>query len=158
MQSFPADMQRKVALELTPSELFKMCSDDTFKRTICDSKEFWLLKLEKDYPDMFRYYKKHSMKFANPKNTYVKKFSKYSEAVEHFVQKFYPVEQRQEKYNLIYQLFRELVALPVVYTGKSPILNYTTLLISPRTDKSGMSGELERLLFPFVKEEHKYKY
>ena len=158
MESLPADIQRKIALDLNPAELFRLCSDDTYKQTICESREFWLLKLERDYPDMLNYYNRHGMKLQNPKNTYIKKFTKYSESVERFVNNWYLPEERKEKYDILYNLYREWLALPVSYSGRSPILKYPFLLKSPKLDNIGMEGEVYKLLEPFVKEDLKYKY
>jgi len=161
METLPADIQRKIALELSPADLFKLYSDDTFKENICESRTFWLSKLAKDYPDMLNYYNRHGMKIQNPKNTYIRKFTKFSEAVEKFVNEWYLPEERQEKYNLIYNLYKEWTSTPI-YSDKIfwsyppfPIHNYPSLLISPR-ENAGFA--LNRLLTSFMKEEEKYKY
>ena len=64
METLPKDVKRKLALNLSPPDLIRFCATSVdLHADICKSDEFWRLKLEKDYPKMFRYYQKHNMIF-----------------------------------------------------------------------------------------------
>jgi len=69
--NLPKDVQRKIALNLEAHELIKFCStNQKTYQDICNSDEFWRLKLEMDYPNEF----KNAGIIKNPKNIYIKKF------------------------------------------------------------------------------------
>lgn len=164
MESLPADIQRKIALDLSPGELFTLCLDNTYKKNICESREFWLLKLERDYPNMLNYFNRHGMKIKNPKDTYINKFTKYSEAAERFINNWYLPEERQDNYNLLYKLYKESIEMPITDYLKEEItmtplvLKYPPLLRSPKLENTYMGEEVYKFLLPFVKAEQKYKY
>jgi len=84
MESLPLDLRRKIALDLSPKELIELClaSKEVFYKGICQDNEFWRLKIEYDYPEVIEYFRKNNLILRNPKNTYIRVFSKISEIVE----------------------------------------------------------------------------
>jgi hypothetical protein len=107
----PKDIQIKLALELSPKDLINLClaSKGTYEK-ICDSKDFWRQKLQKDYPKLFYYYQKQNKILLNPKNTYIRKFTEISKEIENYVSKYFPNDQ-EEMYNEIYHAYNEMVRL-----------------------------------------------
>jgi len=83
-QSLPLDLRRKIALDLSPTELIKLClsSKEVFYKGICNNDEFWRLKIEHDYPEIIDYFRKNNLILRNPKNTYIRTFSRISEIIE----------------------------------------------------------------------------
>lgn len=81
--NLPEDVQRKIALELSPSDLINFCLTEKQKMDkICNSDIFWRLKLEKDFRQVFYYYKKHNIILKNPKNTYMRLFTEQARFIE----------------------------------------------------------------------------
>ena len=69
MKRLPKDILVKTALELSPSDLINLCvAEKDMYKNICNSKDFWRLKLERDYLD--------------PKNEYMKEFTFVSKNIE----------------------------------------------------------------------------
>ena len=83
MESLPADLQRKIALELSPSELIKLCSTNkSLYKNVCDDKAFWRFKYQKDYPGLFRYFSETGLPLRNPKHAYIREFTLFSTFLE----------------------------------------------------------------------------
>lgn len=107
MEKLPKDLKRKLALELSPSDLISFCaSNRKLNQDICESKEFWRLKLEMDYPETIPYFRKYGKPLVNPKNTYIRKFREISKPIDDFVNK-YPVNLRHVLYNDIYDTYQK---------------------------------------------------
>ena len=89
MESLPLDLRRKIALDLSPKELIELClaSKEVFYKGICKDDEFWRLKIEYDYPEVIEYFRNNNLILRNPKNTYIRVFSKLSEIVEKYSKK-----------------------------------------------------------------------
>ena len=110
MEMLPKDLRRKIALELTPEELIKLCKEKPgWEKEICESKEFWRLKLQRDFPVLFNYYEKSGLTLTQPKNTYLKTFANYYKTLEDFSKKFDIDEREAEDF---YKSVR--YALPIV--------------------------------------------
>ena len=79
----PTDIQRKIALELEPYDLVSFCAvnKDTNKE-ICNSDIFWRLKIERDFPEIFRYFQVNKLVLRNPKTTYMRNFIELSEYID----------------------------------------------------------------------------
>ena len=106
----PKDLQRKIALKLSPPELIRFCkTNKSLNIEICESNDFWRLKLEKDYPELFNYFSKNKLILKNPKNTYMRRFTEISTLIENFVQKEIVSMYRPYLYNMIYQAYQEYV-------------------------------------------------
>lgn len=106
----PKDLQRKVALELSPSDLINFCvTNKNVNVEICESKDFWRLKLEKDYPEVFNYFSKGKLILKNPKNTYIRRFTEVSREVEIFVRQQVHPEYQPLIYDIIYKSYEEYV-------------------------------------------------
>ena len=101
-QSLPLDLRRKIALDLSPTELIKLClsSKEVFYKGICNNDEFWRLKIEYDYPEIIDYFRKNNLILRNPKNTYIRTFSRISEIIEKLVKK--------ENYDKLLSLYNEM--------------------------------------------------
>ena len=107
MEKLPKDLKRKLALELSPVDLITFCaSNRELNRDICESKEFWRLKLEVDYPEVIPYFKKYGKPLIDPKKTYIRKFTEVSKLIDKFVAK-YPENLRRRMYNDIYDLYEK---------------------------------------------------
>ena len=105
MEKLPKDLKRKLALELSPSDLITFCaSNRELNRDICESKEFWRLKLDRDYPEVFPYFRKYGKVLVDPKRTYIKKFRELSQPIDEFVNR-YPENWRRRLHNDIYDLY-----------------------------------------------------
>ena len=109
MENLPKDIRRKLALELKPHDLINFCLIN--KKTnadVCDSDEFWRLKLSMDYPLVFNYYQRHNLILKNPKNTYIRKFTDISRELEKFVDEYFPTDKRLHIEELldIYELYK----------------------------------------------------
>jgi hypothetical protein len=80
MERLPKDVLIKTALESSPPDLINFCVAEKEKYgSICDSKEFWVLKLQKDYPKL---YEKLEKPIKDPKNEYMKEFTHVSRKLE----------------------------------------------------------------------------
>ena len=105
MEKLPKDLKRKLALELSPQDLIVFCSSNReLNRDICESKEFWRLKLDRDYPEVFPYFRKYGKVLVDPKRTYIKKFRELSQPIDEFVNR-YPEAWRRRLHNDIYDLY-----------------------------------------------------
>ena len=49
MESLPKDVAIEMALNLSPVDLIRFCSASKAQNRICNSRDFWRRKLEKDY-------------------------------------------------------------------------------------------------------------
>jgi len=79
------DIQRKIALNLEPYDLISLCaSQKSFYKNICDNQDFWRLKIERDFPEIFNYFQKTGLILRNPKNTYIRTFKSLSEILEKY--------------------------------------------------------------------------
>ena len=109
MENLPKDIRRKLALELKPHDLINFCLVN--KKTnadVCDSDEFWRLKLSMDYPLVFNYYQRHNLILKNPKNTYIRKFTDITRELEKFVDEYFPTDKKlhiEELLNL-YEIYK----------------------------------------------------
>ena len=107
MERLPKDLKRKLALELSPQDLITFCaSNRELNRDICESKEFWRLKLDRDYPEVFPYFRKYGKVLVDPKRTYIKKFRELSQPIDEFVNR-YPESWRRRLHNDIYDLYEK---------------------------------------------------
>ena len=85
----PFDIQRQIALELEPYDLIMFCrSNKTINQEICNSNEFWRLKIQRDFPVIWSYFNDHNLILKNPKDTYIRNFIGISEAVENELNRF----------------------------------------------------------------------
>lgn len=86
MESLPKDVQRKIALDFSPPDLINFClSNKDIYNNICNSKDFWRRKLAIDFPYIVSYFVKNNLILANPKATYIKKFTEVSQKIENFI-------------------------------------------------------------------------
>ena len=107
MEKLPKDLKRKLALELSPPDLISFCATQRkMNADICESNEFWRLKLEIDYPESMPYFKKFGKTLVNPKKTYIRKFTEISKPIDDFVKK-YPESLRRRMYNDIYDIYEK---------------------------------------------------
>ena len=85
---------RKIALDLEPYDLISFCaSDKSFNKNICSDDNFWRLKIQKDFPEIFEYFKKTGLILRNPKTTYIRNFKKLSEIIEKNATVYYNREE-----------------------------------------------------------------
>lgn len=79
------DVLRKIALELPPYDLISLCaSKKSFYKDICKNNQFWRLKLEKDFPEVFNYILNLGLSLKNPKSTYMRVFTQLSSLIEKY--------------------------------------------------------------------------
>ena len=89
MQQLSKDVKREIALDLSPPDLINLCSTQKeFNKEICESRDFWMRKLEKDYPEEFLQFHKKGIPVKNPKDRYIKKFTFISRQIESFIDEF----------------------------------------------------------------------
>ena len=102
MDTLSLNLKRKIALDLSPKDLIELClsSKESFYKGICDDKEFWRLKIFQDYPEIKPYFEK--VVLANPKNTYMRLFSKTAELIEAYSQR------NEERFNLLYGIYNKV--------------------------------------------------
>ena len=109
------DIQRKIALDLDPSDFISLCSSKKeFYKNICENDIFWRLKIERDYPEIFNYFQKNGLILKNPKNTYIRTFKKIAELLEIYSSNiivyennkdvFKPIQTNKEVINKIYNV------------------------------------------------------
>jgi len=116
------DIQRKIALELSPVDLINFCvTNKTFNASICNSKEFWIQKLEIDYPEeLLPIYQ--GKKIDNPKSIYIKRFTEISNEIEKIipmfiedvfglVSKFLKEEYKTELFKILFNTYLRLKEL-----------------------------------------------
>ena len=107
METIPSDLKRKIALELSPKELINLClTKDVFYSEICGDKQFWRLKLFHDYPEIEPYFEK--VVLVNPKNTYIRIFSKTAKAIEDVIPKEITSSQKKALFNILYDLYNQI--------------------------------------------------
>jgi hypothetical protein len=126
MKRLSKDIVVKMALELTPPDLVNFCATEKeVYKNACDSDEFWRLKLEKDYPNLFA---KLEKPILNPKEEYMKEFTFVSKHIEKTVDKivelFYEEpshiresffkyidfkKYRKETYEFLYEKYKNMV-------------------------------------------------
>ena len=100
----PADIQRKLALELSPPDMINLClTSKQQMANICESKDFWLKKLEQDYPEALLITYRDNLPLINPKRTYLRKFQEVSKVVEELERK------TGLKYKTIYSVYEDLI-------------------------------------------------
>lgn len=87
--NLPFDIQRQIALELEPYDLISFCaSNQNINREICNSNEFWRLKMQKDFPEIWSYFLNSGMVMKQPKNTYIRNFIGISKIIEKETDRF----------------------------------------------------------------------
>ena len=110
----PADLKRKIALELSPPDIISLCATSKqFNTEICNSKEFWRLKLQKDFPSRYNLMVKNKLVFINPKQSYIREFLLTSIEIDKFLDNFKSSENNREG------LFKEMYS-KVEEIGKIP--------------------------------------
>lgn len=86
MEKLPKDVAFKIFLDLSPPDVINFClTDKANKKRICDNPEFWIKKLEKDYPYTLLLPLKHKIPLSNPKNTYIREFTNFQKKIEEYV-------------------------------------------------------------------------
>ena len=152
MESLPKDLRRKLALELSPSDLIRFCvSEKKMYQEICESKEFWREKIRRDFPEVFNYFERHKMVLRNPKNTYIRKFTEVSKFIDEFVQS-YPENIRAVLYNDIYDIYEDKKRdLDVNYKKLSEVYKYN---VHNRLD---FENDVSKLIFQLMKIYDYYK-
>jgi hypothetical protein len=146
MENLPKDVKRKLALELQPADLITFCATNRkMNGDICESKEFWRLKLERDYPETIPYFRKYGKTLVNPKATYIRKFTEISKPIDDFV-KEYPENWRRRLYNDIYDAYeRNKDRLHEVDIGDS-FNSYYTEVYAKRDFKSAVIALIIKLV------------
>lgn len=101
METLSLDLKRKIALDLSPKDLIKLClsSKESFYKGICDDKEFWRLKIFQDYPEIKPYFEK--IVLINPKNTYMRIFSKTAKLIEEHI-------TSPNYFNVLYEVYNKV--------------------------------------------------
>ena len=150
MENLPKDIQRKLALELSPRDLVNFClTDKSLKNAICDSKDFWRQKLMLDFPKVFNFYKKQGLVLVNPKNTYIRRFKDIFEPIENFVSRYYhsKYNTKEDFFNKIFKIYNE-----------SNMLNYHKTLESyfPAKTLWNFKDALSNLLYILLEKDKIY--
>lgn len=116
METLPKDIRRKLALELKPHDLINFCLlNKKTNADVCDSDEFWRLKLSMDYPIVFNYYQRHNLILKTPKNTYIRKFTDIYMELEKFVDEYFATDKRLhiEELLKLYELHKKWVSTDI---------------------------------------------
>lgn len=80
LEKLSKDILYKTTLDLSPPDLINLCyASKKMYKSICDSEDFWLLKLRKDYPYFFERIHKP---LKNPKKEYIRIFTSVSQYLE----------------------------------------------------------------------------
>lgn len=83
METLSIDLKRNISLDLPPVDLIRLClTSSELYENICNSDEFWRLKIEKDYPEVTKYFRKNNLILRKPKVTYIRVFSSISKVIE----------------------------------------------------------------------------
>ena len=82
METLPKDVAIEMALNLSPADVIRFCSASKAQNRICNSRDFWRRKLEKDYPEVLK-----SEDIENPKELYIQKFTYISRSLERLQEK-----------------------------------------------------------------------
>ena len=127
METLNKDIKRKFALELRPPDLIKFCLvKREINKEICESDEFWRLKLERDYPHIFYYYQRNDTVVKHPKDVYVKQFLAVSKVIEGFINELRKYnfltrtyisvssEEKRNFYNDIYDMYENHIKTPEI--------------------------------------------
>ena len=89
MENLPADVRRKIALDLPPADFVNLClARKAENRDICESESFWRMKLERDYLEEFLDFYRYGTIVTNPKEKYIRNFKRVSTEIENFVNEF----------------------------------------------------------------------
>jgi phosphoenolpyruvate synthase/pyruvate phosphate dikinase len=107
------DVIVKIALELKPEDLIRFCSTEKeVYKNVCDSEIFWRLKLEKDYPEIYKNLKKPVLQ---AKKEYIKEFT-LSKNIEKTINKILDLyiltssdrkKYSKNMYEVIYERYKE---------------------------------------------------
>lgn len=115
ISNLPKDMINKLTEELSPNELINFCASKSSKNLveICNSREFWLRRFQKDFGFLLPFYPEIAL---DPKKDYLLLFSKISQVVEKSTQNVlnlygdYVKQFLQKEYkNMVYQYFYNLI-------------------------------------------------
>jgi hypothetical protein len=153
MESLGSDVQRKIALELSPVELVNLCSSNkVFNKNICNSYDFWIQKLKIDYPEEFLDVYEKGIKLENPKALYIFRFTEVAKEIEKFIPefinyvfgkefiKFFNEDYKKKLFKTIYSIYERLEKLDETgidkdsgeYIRKSDNIIFDILLLGPK--------------------------
>ena len=122
MENLPKDIQREIALNLSPPEIIRFClTSKSFNKEICESKDFWRQKISIDYPKLFLYHQKNDLPLQNPKSTYMRKFTQISKTIEDFIAENGP---RKYSFDEIYKIYTDSVKNPEKTLEHSLAINH----------------------------------
>ena len=130
MESLAKDVVVEMALNLLPVDLINFCiTEKKYKKIVCDSKIFWLKKINKDYPNEI-------VTVENAKTAYMQKFRAVSIKIEKFIDNMF-----SEIFNESFLKFVNLEYKQLLYRSLYKLYNDTKNDLSKRTIKN--SEELE---------------
>jgi len=104
--NLPPDIKRKIALELSPQDVIKLCNlNSKYNNDICNNKDFWNLKLQRDFPAKYDSLTSKGLKFVNPKATYIREFLYFSVEIDKFLDNInISNEKRKSTFDRIYNV------------------------------------------------------
>ena len=155
MEGLPKDIVIKLALELSPPDLINFCLVDK-KFNICDNKDFWRQKIQIDYPYVFEYYSRQNRPLANPKNTYIRKFTEVFRAIEKSIDIQFPYSGDVEKKEMsvkFHDLYREILEF---YLTKGYLKDSLIKKHFPEKNKYNYN-EIKHLMRFLLNKDHMYK-
>lgn len=83
MQVTDKDVFRSIGLEMDSETLINTClSNEGFYQKLCNSKNFWDMKLQKDYPNVSNYYRRNNLPLKDAKKKYIETFQKERTLIE----------------------------------------------------------------------------
>ncbi len=150
---------RLVALEMEPVDLIIFCSSQReFYEKVCWSNDFWILKLEKDYPNAFNYYKRYNIPFKNPKNIYIRIFKKDAEFVEKSLEHINKNNELSvEEITLMEKFLIYLIKNLRLFIINNGDINGNILNIIDRTSKErdlNVSDKIKKLLLYIIQSDY----
>ena len=144
IKDLPLDIRRKISLDLSPGDLVSLCvsSKDVFYKGICNDNKFWRLKIENDYPEIMEYYRKSNLILKNPKNTYIRTFSKISKIFEDEIKRFnkYVYNSSVGLYEFLSVIFKEF-RKKMLYKNSKDFYNNLDYLMEKHKNLYNISEE-----------------
>ena len=112
-EDLPHDIKRQIALEFPAPYLIELCTKyPQIGKGVCESNDFWRLKLQRDFPTYFKYFTDHNISIKNPKNAYMRKVAYISENLEYISNKHFPHftdSERKVMFVRLYNFYQEVL-------------------------------------------------
>jgi len=83
MDKLPPDLLRKIVTDFRPYELLEFCLvSSPLNDAVCNSHDFWVQRLELDFPYVIEFFSQNNLRLNDPKGTYSKFYTKLTLGIE----------------------------------------------------------------------------